>query len=640
MKKKRILAAALILAVGLTGLPQKVEAAGAKGLGDNAPEMRAAAEELRDEEETVKPAGEAAAVKQTTEKPATEKTAENTGEDSDEKHIYRASGDLVRAAEEDLASELGEEYLEELFRAAEECRNEDIPAEEEPEEEIRVSVSPEEALKDVSPEEPVTDDSLMLKPNTYHMVHRLLNPETGAYFYTRVKDEIQEYAEDGWEDQGIAWYSPGETMGGLPVFGIYNTVTEEYYYSKSLNEIAYIYKNTQFYVNVEPGEGGYYVDGRGEIIGKAVAAVCSDDRNIVIPWRKDGACWTSADGMEGAVPVYCVFNPLCPTDKPGSHYYTTSRNEVDALVKNGWTDNGIVWYAVPDQSWFEQQRAVKPVVTMEEDDAYASIEALVNLKDTRNKSNGIVAKVVMASGWNGAAASLCVQYEKNIDKGYSQFPDKTVLLMENVYSNPLLPGNDGKHYIYLDEAKLDQTYKLRLSWTKEDNRLHAYVNDEEISYGLDPFTETLFKPPFSFQVEAAGAQDGDIVDATFKDIRVRVGDGTEEYPVACGTEADWFKLNYFGLTADLLDPGTKGPDKRFHNDMREIGYKASARIYGTVDMNTKVNGKNSQLGKPWDWDTCFSAVEPLTGRTGLPCSGVVLINQQQTDWDGWVPDEE
>ena len=476
-------------------------------------------------------------------------------------------------------------------------------------------------------------NTYLMKPNNFMPIYRLYNPNTGEHFFTRSEEENDGLHLMGWKKEGIAWYAPAEAVSAVPVYRIYNTVSGEHYYTGDAGEVDAIYLNTQTVVSVAAGQGGYRIDGTGKILG--ILPGNDKDHNIVVPWRKEGIAWTTAEGLPGARPVYTLFNPNCPGDVPASHIFTADLKEEEALVRYGWISGGIAWFGTPDQSAYEKMRSEKPTATIETDGAYASIEAYVSLKDTRERSTGTMAKVVMADK-AGAAASLGIQYEQDIDKAYSMFPEKTVILMENVYSNPLEPGNEGKHYLYFGEARLNRTYKLRLSWTRADNRLHAYVNDQEISYGFDPYTVTTFKPPFSFQVEASGAHDGDEVDATFADIKVKVGDGTEEYPLSCGTESTWISQNFFGLTAELLHPGTKGPSRFYQNDTMPIGYNALAHIYGTINMNTGVNGKYSKLGTPWDWDTCFSAVEPLTGTTGHPSSGVILINQQQTGHEGWV----
>ena len=61
-----------------------------------------------------------------------------------------------------------------------------------------------------------------------------------------------------------------------------------------------------------------------------------------IGWQYEGIGWYSVPEQEG-VPLYRQYNPYAAT---GSHNYTLSKGENDALVTMGWIAEGIGWYGV------------------------------------------------------------------------------------------------------------------------------------------------------------------------------------------------------------------------------------------------------------------------------------------------------
>lgn len=508
-----------------------------------------------------------------------------------------------------------------------------------------------------------------LEPSAAVPMYRLYNPNSGEHFYTSSVAEKNACVTAGWNDEGIGWYSPSTGLtASTPVYRIYNTVSGEHYYTSNKAEADFIYSSTQRQQVCEgifAKKAGYYVDGVGNILtdlgnkGKIAdyAKIYPDNTGVlkdwclVVPWRHEGVAWQSSDATavdntkaynasataeDIMIPVYCMFNPNCDGTTPASHHYTTDKGEADILESLGWRNDGIPFYAVPYQKEYEdaQAAASEKTVTIDEDPGYAVIEAKITLKDTSANATGTHAKVTMTRCKSeGQTASFGIQYEEDIHFAYPQYQGNTVFLCENVFANSTTAGKVGKHYMRLKEASLGQTYKIRLSWTKEDNMLHCYVDDHEINTVYADWSITDFAAPFSFQVEASGAHNGDQVDATFTDIKIRVGDGTDARPIANGTEGTWVCRNYFGLKAEMTSAGIAGPDSRYWNDTQAIGYNASARIYGTVSIDPKA-----------DWDTCFGYTDNSTtssepGTAGHPISGLMNINQQQTEHPGWVKDE-
>ena len=408
-------------------------------------------------------------------------------------------------------------------------------------------------------------------------MYRLYNPNSGEHFYTASANERDVLKQAGWTYEGIGWTAPAS---GNPVYRLYNANAGDHHYTMNEGE-----KNAL----------------------------------VAVGWKYEGIGWYS-DPAQGAA-LYRQYNPNA---KAGSHNYTTSKAENDALVKLGWQAEGIGWYGLKGSTAEEEKPEPTPepaanTVTIEEDPAYVSVEANVTLKKTN--ATGAHAKLVIATdNGTGKVASFGIQYEENISSVYSQFPGNIVFLSENVENNAAVAGTDGKTYTYIKAAAFDTTYKLRLSWQKSDNTLHYYVNDVEIRR-----EKTSFAAPFTMGVEGSVAHNGDTIDATFTDIKIKVGDNTDGYGL--GTEADWNDTAYdfFGLDGELLDAGTNGPSEEYQNDKKTFGYNASVRVHGTAN----IPGTDSN-GHAWDWDTCFSAVEPRTGTTGHPLSGQVVIPQDRS----------
>ena len=512
--------------------------------------------------------------------------------------------------------------------------------------------------------------SVQLEPSAALSMYRLYNPNTGEHFYTSSPAEKSNCVAAGWNDEGIGWYSPSTSLtAATPVYRVYNTVSGEHYYTSSRAEADNIFGSTQRVQAIEgvfANRAGYYVDGIGNILTDLGDNGRIEDYELkyidetgvlkdwclVVPWRHEGVSWQSSDATavsntraydssvtseQVMIPVYCLWNPNCGGDSPASHHYTTSETEVEQLVEAGWQNHGVPFYAVPSQEEYEaaQQEASKETVTIDEDPGYAVIEAKVNLKDTSADATGVHAKVVMTRcNAQGQTASFGIQYEENIHNAYPQYQNNTVFLCENVFANSTTAGKVGKHYMYLKEANLGTEYKIRLSWTKDDNMLHCYVNDHEINTVYAKWSVTDFAAPFNFQVEASGAHNGDKVEVRFSDIKVRVGDGTETRPIGQGTESTWQKEQFFGLSTSITSLGTAGPDERYWNDTQAIGYNAACTISGTVEINPAA-----------DWDTCFGYVDNSStstspGTSGHPISATMSIPQQQTNHGGWVPDGE
>ncbi|WP_206430769.1 hypothetical protein [Bifidobacterium goeldii] len=389
-------------------------------------------------------------------------------------------------------------------------------------------------------------------------MYRLYNPNSGEHFYTANEGERENLLYDHWQYEGIGWIAPKKSK--RPVYRLYNPNAGDHHYTTSKYERD---------VLVEAG------------------------------WNDEGIGWYSDD--EKRVPLYRQYNPNA---RAGAHNYTTSAGERSMLVAAGWNDEGIGWYAVDEGS-------PAPKVTQAEDDAYASIEGVMNL---RGAGSGYHTKIDISGG--SAVVSFGIQYEKDIRNVYPQFPGSTVFLVENVMGHATEPGPEGKEYLYLKSAPQGQDVKVRLSWYS-DGTIKFFVNDMEIGR-----SRTTMYPPFIFAAEGSVARNGDSIDGSIKDIHVKVGTDSSDY----GTVGIWNDTSdFFGLRGDVVKLGeARKEDTPYSNDGQPV-WGADVTIKGT--SNIPGDGPD---GKPWTWDTSFSAVEPSTQTTGHPLSAIINIAQR---WD-------
>ena len=138
-------------------------------------------------------------------------------------------------------------------------------------------------------------------------MQRLYNPNSGEHFYTASEKECDALVAVGWTYEGIGWCAPRQS--NTPVYRLYSGT--DHHYTTNANE---------------------------------------RDALKRVGWKYEGIGWYSDD--DEGVPLYRQFNPYVdPTAKnnnSGSHNYTTSQEENDALVRMGWRAEGIGWYGVDE----------------------------------------------------------------------------------------------------------------------------------------------------------------------------------------------------------------------------------------------------------------------------------------------------
>ena len=387
-------------------------------------------------------------------------------------------------------------------------------------------------------------------------MYRLYNPASGEHFYTASAEEREDLLYSHWRYEGIGWIAPAHST--QPVYRLYNPNAGDHHYTVSQSERDALVK------------GG---------------------------WRYEGIGWYSAD--QRTVPLYRQYNPNAQT---GAHNYTTSTSERDQLVHAGWRDENIGWYGLGAGSG-------PTPLTQDQDDAYASIEGVMNLD---GRGSGYHTKIDISGG--KAVVSFGIQYERDIHGAYPQFPGNTVFLVENVMGHATEPGPEGKEYLYLAAAPQRQDTKVRLSWYR-DNTIKFFVNDIEIGR-----SRTTMSPPFIFAAEGSVARNGDSIDGMIKDIHVKVGTD----PTSYGTVGIWNDTSdFFGLQGDVVKLGESRKDNTPYTTDGQPTWGADVQLSGTA--NIPGNGPD---GKPWTWDTSFSDMEPSTHTTGHPLSAIVNIGQR------------
>lgn len=134
---------------------------------------------------------------------------------------------------------------------------------------------------------------------------RLYNPNTGEHFYTGDEAERDNLTSLGWRYEGSGWVAPKRSS--QPVYRLYSGT--DHHYTTSASE-----------------------------------------RNSLMKagWADEGIGWYS-DTAE-TVKLYRLYNPNVDPGatwfNSGSHHYTTSEDERDRLVEEGWTYEGVGWGAL------------------------------------------------------------------------------------------------------------------------------------------------------------------------------------------------------------------------------------------------------------------------------------------------------
>ncbi|SEP96426.1 Uncharacterized conserved protein YjdB, contains Ig-like domain [Lachnospiraceae bacterium RM5] len=329
-----------------------------------------------------------------------------------------------------------------------------------------------------------------------------------------------------------------------------------------------------------------------------------NEKNALVKggWKYEGIAFYSDTAKR--VPVYRLCNPKASTF---SHHYTRSLGEKNALVAGGWRYEGIGWYAVQTD------------LPIEYDGSYTAIEADINMSGS---GYGYNAKVVISSPSNGVVASFDLLKSEGIT-GLKGFGDDTCFYIENIMSNATQAGNAGKEYFYIYDAKPNKTYKTRIAWYDNDNTLRFFVNNVEVARTKTTMAKNA-SVPFNLGLEAGSAFNGNSVNALFSNVKTKAGNSSGQM----GIYGNWdLTRSYFGFNATVEKQGSVVTASTPFNTLGYPTYGANIRIKGTANIPG-----NDATGHPWNWDTCFSARDPVTGKTNVPMSSLVVVTQKY----GWM----
>lgn len=143
----------------------------------------------------------------------------------------------------------------------------------------------------------VHEDEEYIGPVRFLSMYRLYNPNTGEHFYTSKVGEKDYLVKIGWNDEGIAWYSPEKS--NHPIYRLYNPNAGDHHYTTNVGERNYLIK---------------------------------------VGWKDEGIGWYGAD--HGNYVIYRQYNPNAKT---GTHNYTGNISEKDSLINAGWKDEGVAF---------------------------------------------------------------------------------------------------------------------------------------------------------------------------------------------------------------------------------------------------------------------------------------------------------
>ena len=388
------------------------------------------------------------------------------------------------------------------------------------------------------------------------IMYRLYNPNSGEHFYTASEHERAVLIVLGWADEGLGWIAPKTSR--TPVYRLYNANAGDHHYTVSAKERDHLKR---------------------------------------VGWKDEGIGWYSDDSKR--IPLYRQYNPHAyEGGKSGAHNYTVDKNERDHLVSIGWRGENVGWYGLGDNR-----------LSLNLDHAYGAIEANAKLKGT---GEGYHAKVVISGVPHSGVASFNINHEQGTNEAMGGgFPDDTRFFLENVMSHVTEPGNRGKEYLPLKSARLNTTYRIRLSYYQHDaatkratgyaGEFRVYVNDVEIGGSM-----TTTRPPFIFAVEGGAKHHGNSVDAVFSNVRIKVGDS----PASYGTIGMWDAGEmYFGFKSKVTHPGSPG---KANTPFAGFGQGAAMRVTGKAN----IPGVSPLTNERWNWDDCFLAHDYVTDPHG------------------------
>lgn len=328
-------------------------------------------------------------------------------------------------------------------------------------------------------------------------VYRLyLEANKGEHLYTTDANEASVLTKErGWVYEGVAWFAP---TSGTPVYRLRNDVLQNHLYTSDLNEIK-VLTTTDVWELDNGGEPMFYSGGTN---------------NIYRLYNTDPA----ANGL---------------------HLLTTDVNEYNTLPAYNWQQEGIACTSVAKGDPLYPITFAGPSISGDANIANTnsqySIEADVTLSGS---GTGYHAKVT--ANTSTSAVSFGIQYD---EYGVSPYTGQTVFLIENVSSNDA----GCQEYVRPGYAARNKTFHIMLT-VQSDGKCDVYVDGANVGTVNNT---GLANAPVYLRVEASARLNGDSVDATFSNIKVKGSGsynesklwGTHDFTTNAGISSDASKFS-------------------------------------------------------------------------------------------------
>jgi hypothetical protein len=177
-------------------------------------------------------------------------------------------------------------------------------------------------------------------PASTSLAVRRFSKNAGEYMFTASNVEKNVLLQNGWLDEGIAWYVDQKTPQ------IYRfKINERYFYTGSLSEAAAIsnklgaYEGIAFGTNQESATPVFRLNSYQSHF--FTANITEFLHSVNNGWNYEGIGWYLNNTAGANKPVYRL--------RGDYYFYTASEYEKNFLISKGWALEGVAWY-VPQSS--------------------------------------------------------------------------------------------------------------------------------------------------------------------------------------------------------------------------------------------------------------------------------------------------
>lgn len=196
------------------------------------------------------------------------------------------------------------------------------------------------------------------KPNTKNSVNvmRLYNTKSNFHLWTAsINERDNLMKQGGWSDEGVKFYvDPTDANSGNEVTRLYTqNGNGRHIFTANKDEISsltkqgfrnegVVFKSSSTAADTPIPSAGSNNVYRFYFGDRHFWTTSLNERDQLIKqkFNYEGVSWETP--REGSVPVYRVYSPT------GYHFWTTSENEKDNLVRSGWKNEGISWSTVTE----------------------------------------------------------------------------------------------------------------------------------------------------------------------------------------------------------------------------------------------------------------------------------------------------